>query len=507
MKITFLAIGAENLGIEALSAALKGAKHEVTLAYDPSLFDDLVYYKIPFLARLFNVKSKIIKKVVASKPDLIGINVFVDNFKWACYMAREIKKIIDVPVIFGGVFPTACPERVLKEDCVDMICLGEGEEPLLELISSMEKGEMDYNIKNLWFKKDGKIIKNEARNLQDLDKLPLYDKALFEGEIPAKNYYLTVTQKGCPFNCTYCEHNFLRKFDQGKGKHLRRRSIDNILEELKIMKERYKFKEIDFKDNVFTVDKQWTLDFLKRYQKEINLPFRILSHPLCIDEDIAKALKEAGVHRIQLGIQSLNQKTRNEVLKRFETDEQIMKCFRALDKYKVDYSVDHIFGLPGETEEDLITAAKIYAKLKSCSRVTVFWLTYFPKTDMVEIARKAGLIGEKDMESIENGQEPAYQSEEGSLRDKKLKDTFKNYQLLFRIIPTLPEFVVNFILDHKLQRYFKYLPRKFMILLADHYVSFARHDYAAIHYLRYYLFQMKKVMKLKILNQKYGVYR
>lgn len=500
MRITFLAIGAENLGIEALSAFLKKAGHEVTLAYDPSLFDDLVYYKIPFLARLFDVKAKAIKKVVESKPDLVGINVFVDNFRWACYMAKEIKKRIDVPIIFGGVFPTACPERVLKEDCVDMVCLGEGEEAMLELVNSIKAGEIDCNIKNLWFKKDGQIIKNEVRDLQDLNNLPSYDKALFEDEIPMKNYYLTVTQKGCPFNCTYCEHNFLRKFDQGHGQHLRKRNIDNILTELKIMKERYGFKEIDFKDNVFTVDKQWTLEFLKRYQEEINLPFRILSHPLCIDDDIAKALKGAGVHRIQLGIQSMNQKTRNEVLKRFETDEQIMKCFEALDKYKVNYSVDHIFGLPGETEEDLIIAARVYAKLKSCSRVTVFWLTYFPKTDMVEIAKKAGLINEKDIENIESGKEPAYQSEEGSIRDEKLKDTFKNYQLLFRIIPILPEFVVNFILNHELQKYFKYFPRKFIIFLADHYVSFARHDYAAIHYLRYYLFQMKKITKAKILR-------
>lgn len=502
MRITFLAMGAENLGIEALSAFLKQVGHEVALAYDPSLFDDKTYYKIGFLAKLFAVKKQVINKVIDFKPDLIGINVFVDNFKWACFIAGEIKKRMNVPVIFGGVFPTACPETVLKEDCVDMVCLGEGEGALLELLNSMEKGNIDYNIKNIWFKKDGQIIKNEIRELLDLDKLPFYDKELFANEIPMKNYYLTVTQKGCPYSCTYCEHNFLRKFDQGKGQHLRRRSIDNIIKELKIMKERYGFKEVDFKDNIFTVDKQWTLDFLKRYKEEINLPFRILSHPLCMDEDIAKALKEAKVHRVQLGIQSMNPKTRREVLKRYETNEQIMKCFNALDKYKVNYSVDHIFGLPGETEEDLVAATKVYAKLKSCSRVTVFWLTYFPKTDMVDIALKAGLIGEKDIESIENGNEPTYQTEEGSVRDEKLKDTFKNYQLLFRVIPILPEFVVNFILGHKLQRYFKYLPRKFVILLADHYVSFVRHDYAAIHYLRYYLFQMKKVIKLKIFRQK-----
>jgi len=486
------------LGIEALSAYLKKYGHETALAYDPSLFDDKTYYKIDFLAKLFDVKEKVIEKAIASKPDLVGIDVFIDNYKWALYMAGEIKKRINVPVIFGGVFPTACPETVLREDCVDMVCLGEGEEPLLGLVNSMEKGEIDYTIKNLWFKKDGEIIKNPLRELQDLDRLPLYDKALFEKEMVYKNHYLTITQKGCPYSCTYCEHNFLRKFDQGLGPHLRRRSIDSIINELKIMKARYSFKEVDFKDNIFTVDKRWTLDFFKRYKEEINVPFRILSHPLCMDEDIAKAIKEAGVHRVQLGIQSMNQKTRNEILKRFETNEQILACFAALDKYKVNYSIDHIFGLPYETEKEQIEAARVYAKLKSCSRITVFWLTYFPKTDMVQVAQKAGLIGQKDIESIERGNEPTYQTEQGSLRDEKLQDIFKNYQLFFRMMPVLPKFIINFIINHHLQRYFKYLPRTLILFFADHFVSLVRHDYSAIQYLRYYLFQLRKIIRLKM---------
>ena len=85
---------------------------------------------------------------------------------------------------------------------------------------------------------------------------------------------------------------------------------------------------------------------------------------------------------------------------------------------------------------------------------------------------------------------------------RKLKNTFKNYQILFRIMPVLPKFVINFILDHSLQRYFKYLPRKFVIFLADHYVSLARHDYSAINYLKYYFFQIKKIIKFKVFKQK-----
>jgi len=82
---------------------------------------------------------------------------------------------------------------------------------------------------------------------------------------------------------------------------------------------------------------------------------------------------------------------------RFETNEQIIKCLNACDKYNLKYSLDHIFGLPNETEKEQLEAAKLYSNLKSIVKMNCFYMTIFPRTDMVEKAKEAGLINEKDV--------------------------------------------------------------------------------------------------------------
>ena len=312
MKMTVVFMGAESLSLESLSAVLKQGGHEVALAFDPSLFDDVNYFKIPVLHRILDDRNGLIRKIISQKPDIVGFSVFTDNFAWALSVARDVKKALAVPIVFGGVYATAAADYVLSRDCVDIVCLGEGEYPMLELLNSMQKCAVDYGIKNLWFKKKDTVIKNPIRPLCDLDALPMSDKSLFEDEVNIGRMYMTMTTRGCPFACSYCSHNFLSKFHGQRD--LRRRSVDKVMRELLIMKKRYRYREVGFYDSIFTVNKQWTLDLMKRYKKEINVPFRAISHPLCIDQDIAVALKESGCHRVQFGVQTFNEKTKKEVL-------------------------------------------------------------------------------------------------------------------------------------------------------------------------------------------------
>ncbi len=494
MRITFVCMGAENLAAEQISAVLKENGHEVMLSYDPSLFDDKVYFCIPFLNKIFDIKEKVIEKVVAQKPDLVAFPVFTDCFKWAISMAEKIKEKMDVPIIFGGIYPTSNPEEAIKPGCVDMICRGEGEYPILELMDSMEKGEIDHKIKNIWFKKDGNIIRNELRPLVDLDKLPNYDKSLFEDEVLIKHNYMTMTSRGCLFNCSYCSQSFLRRL---QGPDVRQRSVDKVLTDLKLAKERYKFTEMSFYDNILNMHKEWTMDFLERFKKEINVPFRALSHPSCIDYETAKALKDAGCQRVQLGLESLSPKIRRNFLNRFETNETIQKCLDACDKAGLIYSVDHMFGLPGETEEEQLEAARIYCKMKKCVRITCFWLTYLPKTDIVEISKGMGIINDKDIESIDHANELNYYLG-GSLRDKKLKSMFKCYEIFFRVLPAIPKRMALFMINHKWHYMFKYFPHAFSLLVIDISMSFIKHDYSAIQMMRNYFFQMRKIIHKKI---------
>jgi len=490
MKFVFVCSGAENLAAEQLSAILKQKGHEVELAFDAALFDDKVYFYIPWLYRLFDKRKQVIKDIVESNADIIGFTVFTDNYEWACHMAKEVKKQLpNTPIIFGGIYPTTCPEVVIKNDFVDMVCVGEAEESIPELLESMQQGRIDYTIRNLWFKNNNKIIKNSQRPLVDLETLPPYDKSLFEGNVPLKRVYLTVTSRGCPFGCSFCSQNFMIKFNKGIDR--RKMSVGKVITELRVMKEKYHFKEVDFKDNIFNTDKKWTLEFLKRYKKEIGLPYRALGHVLFMDKEIAKAYKESGCHRLQFGIQTLNEQTRHKYLFRYETNTQIEKALNACDEAGLDYCCDHMFGLPGEGEEDYIEATRFYKKLKHCTRVTCFWTTFLPKTDLVKIAKERGAINDEDIEAINHARAGYYYCE-GSVKDVDLKKTIRNYQMLYRIMPVMPEKAVDFVLEHRLHKYLYLLPQLPILLAIDLIVSVMKYDNSAFQYMHYYFLHIKK---------------
>ncbi len=499
MRMTTVFMGAESLSLEAISALLKLNGHEVTLAFDPSLFDDVNYFKISFLHRIFDDRKDLLRDIVNSRPDIVAFSVFTDNFKWALSVAEDVKKILDVPVIFGGIYPTAAPEYVLMQKCIDIVCLGEGEYPLLELLNSMQRGNIDFTIRNLWFKRNGKIIKNPIRPLLDIEKLPVLDKSLFEDEIDMCRMYMTMTTKGCPYTCSYCSQNFLAKF-QG-GRDLRRRSVDNVMNELIVMKKRYGYKEVGFYDSILTVNKGWTLELMKRYKQEIGVAFRAISHPLCIDEDIARALKEAGCHRVQFGVQTFNEKTKREVLLRNESNEKILRTFEICDKVGLRYSCDHMFGLIGETEQDQILATRKYGNMRNRVRITCFWTTYFPETDMVSIAKEHNALSDADIQSIRKGESPCYiAGSYGYLKNKELLGLFKNYEIFFRAMPILPRGVINFILDHNLQRLFKYLPKGISLFIVDFIVMFVKNDLSGFQYVNYYFFHIRKKFKKFLKN-------
>src|SRR3989338_5204626 len=211
MRITFVVMGWENISVEYISAYLKQRGHEVCLAYEQSLFYDKNYLCMPSLAKIFDQRSNIIRQVIDTEPGIVAFSVLAVTFQWALKRATQIKRYLDIPIIFGGTHVITCPERVINKVPVDIACIGEGEYALAELLDSMDNGKIDTAIRNLWFKtKDKEVIKNDRRPLiPDLNAMPLPDKDLFAPFVPIKNYYLAVTSRGCPFSCTYCSVSYV----------------------------------------------------------------------------------------------------------------------------------------------------------------------------------------------------------------------------------------------------------------------------------------------------------
>ena len=259
-KILFLQdILFEFIGPMQLSAILKAKGHKTDL---------LVWTK----------EKDLIKKIKQIKPDLIAFSTTTGPHKEALKIARKIKSEINIPIIFGGAHPTLFPD-VIKEDCVDMICIGEADLVILAIANAIDKKWNIKKIKNICVEEGKTIRKNELAPLVDLDNLPSIDRELyykrysFLKNLSVKKF---ITSRGCPYNCSFCFNQTMRKMYKGKGKWVRKRSVDRVIAEIKEVRKKYGLKGVRISDDTFTMEHTWLTEFLNKYKKEVNLPFTCL---------------------------------------------------------------------------------------------------------------------------------------------------------------------------------------------------------------------------------------
>lgn len=407
MDIGFVYAEFESLSIEYLSAALKKVGHNTKLIFDPVLFDT-IYGRASLLKKAFNYRKKIINEIVKSNYGLVCFSVFSDRYGWACDIAREIKKENnDIKIIFGGMHISSVPEYVIKEPFIDYICIGEGEEALVELVSCLEQQRDDTRIKNIWVRRDDEIIKNELRPLiANLDDLPFPDKKIFRREYKyfVENAYTIMTSRGCPNYCTYCYNSYFRELYRGKGAYLRRRSVGNVIEELLYAKKSYNINRIVFFDDIFISDLRWFKEFAEEYKKKIDLPYFCFVHPSYINEESVHLLECSGCSVVTMGIETIDEHIRKRVLSRTEENSQIKLAIDLLRKTKIFIYTNVIFGLPFQDESVMIEEIKFFNQYR-VDIAASNWLRYYPKTKIIEIAKNYSLLSEKDLKDIESSRE------------------------------------------------------------------------------------------------------
>jgi radical SAM superfamily enzyme YgiQ (UPF0313 family) len=399
-----------------------------------------------------------------------------------------------VPILFGGIHPSTVPHKVIQEACVDIVCVGEGDAPLAELMESIRRGRIDTGIKNLWFKTEtGRIINNPGRlEIQDIDSLPWPDKALFEEHVCIPNYYLAMTARGCPFACTFCSLSFMAKESEKLGgKRIRQRSVDLALEELRRARDRYHPAWIDIKNNTFTANRKWTLEFCRRYPAEVGIPFKVFAHPLTMTDDVARALKSAGCWGVQLGVESYDDDVRRDILNRKEANAHIDKAVEAMDRAGLPYTLDYILGLPGQTEQELLRAAYFFLGRTACYRISPYMLAYLPKLDIVEHGLRLGQITQADVDALENGLHNHYLST-GSILGKDRLRELAAYRLLFRMISMFPRRFMRFVIDRRIFKLFPYLPLDPLLFVIDAVRAMVWRDRDMIAYFKNYCWSIKR---------------
>ena len=447
----FIYGGFENLGIEYLSAVLKAHGFKTQLALDPRLFDD-PFLKVKSLGKICSYQKTILRRIKEFDPGLIVFSVVSADYVWAINLATEIKNVSGAHITFGGIHPPSVPERVIKQNCVDSVVVGEGEFALLDLANSLRAGKADYSIKNIWFRAVGRFIENEVRPyIENLDSLPFPDKELYYNEISAyKKGYTVITRRGCINSCSYCHNSVIDSIYFSQPKRIRLRSTDNVIEELKQAKNKYRFKLLRVNDDIFTSEKRWLKEFCLRYEKEIDAPLYCFGSPATIDEEMVSYLKRAGCYQLCLGVQSVNPMVRRDIFRRPGSNEEIIRAIKLCRRHKIRVVVDNIIGYPGEKDEHLLEMAKFYSEHRP-DRICVFWLVYYPRTSIVETAEEKEVLNKESIEKLEENPFDTANTLFNEAHDKQKK----KYHLFMVLYHLMPAWLFNWMLENK---FYKILP-------------------------------------------------
>lgn len=333
------------------------------------------------------------RKVIEYHPDLIAFSTMTGPHRWVLKTAKKIKESLNKPVILGGSHPTFFPE-VIYEPCVDIICLGEGEFAVLELVDKLDKGEDISGIQNLWIKSDGKLFKNQLRPLvENLDELPFPDRTLYDDcrilrAVPAMKF---LTGRGCPHRCTFCFNHKYNQLYRGLGRIVRKRGIDSLIQEIKQTAEKYQLRLIRFPDDTFTGNRRWLLTFLESYKEQINLPYTGLARANELDEEVVRCLKVSGCLNVYFGVETGNEAMRNKILRKNLTNKQIMNAAKSLRKYRVKFGTYNMFGLPDETLPLAFETIRFNRMLRPNYTINNIFQPY-PKTEIAQYAVEQGLL-------------------------------------------------------------------------------------------------------------------
>lgn len=416
-------------------------------------------------------KNVFVNRIKEENPDIIGFTIMTSAFTVVEEYSKWAKEILNVPIIAGSYHATVMPEQTIAVPSIDIICLGEGEKPLLELMKRLKDKKPYNDIKSLWVKENGVIYKNEIDSfIENIDELPLPAFELFDYDklISSKIHTgIVMLSRGCPYSCTYCCNSKINSLYPNKKRYCRFHSPEYSIRYLKKLLETFpKIKYINFKDDILPWENGWIQEFSKLYKKEINLPFNCNYRANLITPEIIKTLKDMGCYQIFFGVESGNDYIRNTILKRNMNTDVIIKAFKDCKEYGIQTVSYNMVGIPFEDKSKVLDTIKLNSIIDADIALSPIYSPY-PGTLLHELSVKEGFI--PDTHNYVN--ESCKYVHQASLPKKELFFVhyyFKVFIKLYKLFNCLPKFLNNFftrIFDKLFLS--KFLPHKLLVFLAE----------------------------------------
>ncbi|MFA5156382.1 MAG: radical SAM protein [Candidatus Omnitrophota bacterium] len=354
LKGSSFAASSIHLGISYISAILKEYGHKTEL---------LVLSRYSGRKNL-DLIDNCVKKF---SPGLICFTSIFSEYFFSTGMAGYIKsRYPNIYLLIGGPHVSLNPDNVLS-DAFDALCIGEGEYPVLELVSCLEKGRLPSGIPNLWIKQPGGIEKNNTRPfLEKISELPFPDRQIWDAWTrPRGTTYSVILGRGCPFQCTYCSNHALRKI--APGNYVRFRSPDNIIEEIREMSLTLPIKgKIFLEVETIAVNKEWAMELcakLETFNSALKQPLTFGTNVRIVPgadlNSLFAAMRKCNIELINFGLESGSEKLRREVLKRDYSNQDVIDTVKLARKHKLKIGFYNMVGIPGETAAEFRETVRI----------------------------------------------------------------------------------------------------------------------------------------------------
>jgi lipid biosynthesis B12-binding/radical SAM protein len=359
------------LGVSIIASALSKAGHEVRQA--------------DFLQQNNSLEA-IGREAREFGPDLVGISVrnidnvnlmheqyYIQNVKNLVSTVREVSQ---AKVLLGGAGFSLIPELILKETGADYGIVGEGEVLAVEFANNAEKGI--YPKEPLI----GSLTKLAGSQIGSA----LYDERLLEFYLHSGNIASIQTKRGCTYKCVYCTYPVL------EGSELRRRDARSVVDDIELLRDKFKTKYIFFVDSVFNDDEGAYLEIISEMERrDIVIPWTAFIKPGGLTDEIVARMKKTGFAAAEVGTDAACDTTLKRMGKSF-TFSDVIACSELFARHEIATSHFFMFGGPGETAETVQEGIRNILALKKCVAFIFMGIRILPNTPLARLAIKEKLI-------------------------------------------------------------------------------------------------------------------
>jgi len=349
-------------------------------------------------------KIEIINKLKEFEPDVVGFNVLSMNRVSTYDSIHIVKEILPTTkIICGGFHPTVMYRQMLENFPIDVICIGEGEKTIVELIECFRKQGNLKSVKGIAYREKNEIVLTEPREtIKNLDSIPFPKHEYFIRKWSRKAYM--ITSRGCINRCKYCASVTFW------GQRIRFRSPKNVVDEIETIINNFpQIKEIQFMDDSFTTNNRWVIEICKEIiRRNIKIKWSCSGRIWPFSKEMVRWMEKSGCYDVGFGVESGDDKLM-EVMNKNVTSEQIKQTLRTITENSNINPRFYLFvGTPGENEETIKNTINL---LNECRRIRhgnpihivnvgILWL--FPGTEFYELAKKQRFVDDSIWLTREN---------------------------------------------------------------------------------------------------------